>query len=176
MQYAKGISSSVKSGLNLAGMDLTQGGVLGQMQNYAAAAAAFGGDVTKLRKGHLNKDLISQIIGAGPVQGDALAQSILGGPGGIGAVNALYKQIGHSANIIGAQGAMAQYGGMLAPNLKSGTFTSNNVSINISAGGGATLALSEAQIKQLVAKVQAALLKQAKRNPKTGLQLGGKGA
>ncbi len=176
IQYAKGISSSVKSGLNLAGMDLTQGGVLGQMQNYAASAQAFGGDLTKLRKGHLNKDLISQIIGAGPVQGDMLAQSILGGPGGIGAVNALYKQIGHSANIIGAQGAMAQYGGTLAPNLKSGTFTSNNVSINISAGAGATLALSDAQIKQLVAKIQAALLKQAKRNPKTGLQLGGKGA
>src|SRR5262249_40587729 len=176
IQYAKNISSGIKSGLNLAGMDLTQGGVLGQMHNYAASAAAFGGDITRLRKGHLNKDLISQIIGAGPVQGDLLAQSILGGPGGIGAVNALYKQIGHSANIIGAQGAMAQYGGMLAPNLKSGTFTSNNVSINISAGNGATLALTDAQIKQLVAKVQAELLKQAKRNPRTGLQLGGKGA
>ena len=71
VQYAKNISGNIKSGLDLAGMDLTQGGVLGQMQNYAASAAAFGGDVTKLRKGHLNKDLISQIIGAGPVQGDA---------------------------------------------------------------------------------------------------------
>ena len=176
IQYAKGIASNIKQGLNLGGMDLTQGGVLGQMQNYAVAAQAFGTDLTKLRKGHLNKDLIAQIIGAGPVQGDALAQSILGGPGGIGAVNALYKQIGHSANIIGAQGAMAQFGGFLAPNLKSGSFTSNNVSINISAGNGATLALTDAQIKQLVAKIQAALLKQAKRNPKTGIQLAGKGA
>jgi hypothetical protein len=50
------------------------------------------------------------------------------------------------------------------------------VSISINAGAGATLALSDAQIKQVVAKVQAALLKQAKRNNKTGLQLTGKGA
>jgi len=176
IQYAKQISSGVRSGLNLAGMDLTQGGVLGQMQNYAISAAAFGKDLTALRKGHLNKELISQIIGAGPVQGDMLAQSILGGPGGIGAVNKLYAQIGHSANIIGAQGAMAQYGGMLAPNLKSGTFTSNHVTVNINAGHGATLSLTEAQIKALVAKIQAELLKQAKRNPRTGLQLSGKGA
>jgi hypothetical protein len=176
VQYAKQAASGVKSGLNLAGMDLTQGGVLGQMQNYAVSAAAFGKDLTTLRKGHLNKDLISQIVGAGPVQGDMLAQSVLGGPGGIGAVNKLYKQIGGSANIIGAQAAMAQYGGTIAPNLRSGSVTSNNVTINISAGSGATIALSEAQVKQLVAKIQSELLKQAKRNNKTGIQLSGKGA
>lgn len=71
---------------------------------------------------------------------------------------------------------MAQYGGVLAPNLKSGSFSSTNVNISINAGGGATLVLSDAQIKAVVAKVQAALLKQAKRNNKTGVQLSGKGA
>ena len=174
VQYAKQVASGVTSGLNLGGMDLTQGSVLGQMQNYLASSQAFGTDLTRLRKGHLNKDLIAQIVAAGPVQGDMLAQSILGT--GIGGVNKVWGQIGHSANVIGAQAAMAQYGGMLAPNLKSGTFTSNNVTVNINAGHGATLSLTEAQIKALVAKIQAELLKQAKRNPRTGLQLSGKGA
>jgi hypothetical protein len=71
---------------------------------------------------------------------------------------------------------MAQYGGFIAPNLRSGTFTSNNVSINITAAGGTTLALTPGQIKQLVELIQAKLLQQARRNQKTGVQLSGKGA
>jgi len=174
IQYAKQVSSSITSGLNLGGMDLTQGSVLQQMQNYAASAAAFGTDLATLRKQGLAKGLISQIVAAGPVQGDALAQSILGT--GVKGINQLWHQIGGSAHIIGAQAAMAQYGGMLAPNLRSGSFTSNNVTISLSAKGGTTLSLTNAQIKQLVELIQAKLLQQARRNQKTGLQAQGKGA
>jgi len=183
IQYAKSVSSAMKSGLNLGGMDVTpgtgQGTVQEQMQSYLGSLKSFSTDLTALRKGHLNKNLIKQLVDAGPVQGDALAQSIIGGPGGIKAVNKLWSQIGGVSGKIGSQAAMAQYGGMLAPNLRSGTFVGSggvNISINVNAGQGGTLSLSEGQIKTLVAKVQAALLKQAKRNNKTGLQLGGKGA
>jgi hypothetical protein len=174
VSYAKQTASGVTSGANLAGMDLTQGSVLGQLQNYAASSQSFAKDLAALRKQHLAKGLMSQIVGAGPVQGDMLAQSILGT--GVKGVNAVWGQIGHSANAIGAQAAMAQYGNYLAPNLRSASVTQNHVSISINAGTGATLSLSDAQIKQVVARVQAALLKQAKRNSKTGLQLSGKGA
>lgn len=174
ISYAKNVASSVRSGLNLAGMDLSQGSVLQQMQGYAAASASFGKDLATLRKQHLAKGLISQLIQAGPVQGDALAQSILGT--GVGGINALWKQIGGSANIIGAQAAMAQYGGTLAPNLRSASVTQNHVSISISAPKGATLSLTPAQIKKLVEEIQAKLLQQARRNQKTGVQLSGKGA
>ena len=74
---------------------------------------------------------------------------------------------------------MAQYGGVLAPDLKSGSFTTNNVSIsvNLSGGkGGVDLQLSNAQISQLIAIIQKRLLQQAKRNNKTGIKLPGKGS
>lgn len=59
---------------------------------------------------------------------------------------------------------MDQYGGTLTPDLRSGRITTNNVTVRITAGGGATLALSEAQVKELVAKVQQQLIEQAKRD------------
>jgi hypothetical protein len=96
--------------------------------------------------------------------------------GGIKGVNSLWGQLGHATKGLGAQAAMAQYGGHLSPDLKHGSVSIGGINININAGGGATLALTPAQIKQIVAQVQAALLKQAKRNNKTGLQLATKGA
>jgi hypothetical protein len=161
-------------------MDVTpgtgSGSVYEQMQSYVGTVQSFTKDIATLRKQHLNKAIISNLIGAGPVQGDALAQSIMNDFGGVKGVNSLWAQLGSASKGLGAQAAMAQFGGVLAPNLKSGSFSSTNVSISINAGPGATLSLSDAQIKQVVAKIQAALLKQAKRNPKTGLQLSGKGA
>jgi len=81
VQYAKSVQASMKAGLNLGGMDVTpgtgQGTVYEQMQSYSKSLSSFSGDLSKLGKGHLNKDLMKQIVAAGPVQGDALAQSIL---------------------------------------------------------------------------------------------------
>jgi len=145
-----------------------------QMQSYLKSVQSFSGDIGKLRHQHLNKAIISQLIGAGPVQGDAFAQSILGT--GVGGINSLWSQLGHATKGLGAQAAMAQFGGSLSPNLKSGSVSIGGISINISAGGGTTLALTPSQIKQITAEVQAALLKQARRNNKTGVQLAGKGA
>jgi hypothetical protein len=147
-----------------------------QMQSYLGSEQSFTGDLKTLTKQGLAKGLLSQLIAAGPVQGDALAQSILNDYGGVKGVNSVWSQINRQSNALGAQAAMSMYGGVLAPNLKSGAFTTNNVTINLDAKGGTTLALSDAQIKQLVALIQAKFLQQAKRNPKTGVQLQGKGA
>jgi hypothetical protein len=149
------------------------------MQSYAASLKAFSGDIKEMSKGGLNKDLLKQMIAAGPVQGDALAQSISQGPGGIKAVNQLYGQIQHLSKGIGAQAAGAVYGGTIAPNMKSGTIITNNVSVNVSMGGGMggdLGSLTPKQLKALVDQVQQALLKQAHRNRKTGVAVKGKGA
>jgi hypothetical protein len=197
------IKANAVAGLNLGGMDLTQGSVMDQMQGYSSSLTSFTGDVRSLEKQHLNKQLLQQIIQAGPVQGDMLAQSILGGNvgdinklyaqilqqagvlgtvgaaaypgGGVKNVNQLWQQLGIATKGLGAQAAMSMFGGFIAPNLKSGTFTANHVTININAkGAGGQIDLTPAQIKQLVQEIQAALLKQARRNQKTGLQAAGK--
>ena len=116
------------------------------------------------------RDIIPQLIGAGPVQGDALAQSILNDYGGVKGVNQVWGQLGKATKGLGNQAELAQYGGLKASN------TNVSININAGAGGAAGLNLTQAQIKQIVAQVQAALLKQAKRNNKTGIQLAGKGA
>ena len=148
-----------------------------QMKSYLSTLRSFSTDIGKLRKEHLSKDVMSQIIAAGPQQGDLIAQSILGGQGGAGAVNKIWAQIQKASKGLGAQAAMAQFGGTLAPNLKSGTFINNNVSISVSAGGSGGLAgMSEKDLRALIQKIQAALLKQAKRNNKTGVKAHGKNA
>ena len=183
MAYAKSTSANMAAGLNFGGMNVDpatgNGPVQTQMQSYAASLKAFSADLKSMTKGGLNKDLLKQMIAAGPVQGDALAQSIGQGPGGIGAVNKLYAQIQHLSKGIGAQAAGAVYGGTIAPNMRSGTIVNNNVSVSISmgAGGGGDLAsLSPKQLKGLMEQVQRELLKQAHRNRKTNIALKGKGA
>jgi hypothetical protein len=181
LQYARSVSSQAQQGLNLSGMDPTQGPVTDQMQSYLSSLQGFTRDVGTLRKQHLNKSIMQQLIAAGPVQGDLLAQSILQGGGtsgrsGVSQVNSLWAQIGKASNALGAQAAMAQYGGHLSPDLKSAGATVNHVTINVGGSGSGGLNLSAADIKKLVEAVQAALLKQARRNQKTGLQLSGKGA
>ena len=190
MNFARGVSGAASAGQGfgtaglISGMDPTQDTVANQMQAYLTSEKAFTTDLKTLTKGGLNKSLIQQLIAAGPTQGDALAQSILQGGGtsgtgaGISQVNQLWKQIGSASHALGSQAAMSVYGQTIAPNLKSGNVTSNNISIsvNVPAGSGANLALTTAQIKQITAEVQAALLKQAKRNRTTGVALAGKKA
>lgn len=146
-----------------------------QMQSYLGTLKSFGKDIAKLRQAHLNKAVLAQLIAAGPTQGDQLAQGILGGKGGVKSVNQLWASIQKASKALGAQAAMAQYGGKVSPNLKSGTFITNNnvsVSVSLSAGSGGDLgSLSTKELNHLVALIQAALLKQAKRNRKTGIAL-----
>jgi hypothetical protein len=186
--YAKGVSSAAMygqgydpsgKGSGIFGSMSTGPGsdtVYSQMQSYVSTVQSFGGDIKTLRKQHLNKDIIAQLIAAGPVQGDALAQSILQDYGGVKGVNQLWSQLGGASKALGAQAAMAQYGGYLNPSLTKGTFSYNNVTINLSSKGGTTLSLTPGQIKQLVEEIQAKLLQQARRNQKTGIQAPGKNA
>ena len=166
--YIANYSASSQAGLN--GPVAQPQSVQQQMQSYLGSIQQFSTDVGTLSKGHLNKALLQQIISAGPTQGDALAQSIIGGQGGIAAVNNLYSKINTAANKFGMMAAGSVYGGHVSSGSVGATV--NNVSVNVSiGGGGSALDLSSAQIKTLTADIQAALLKQAKRNRKTGVTL-----
>ena len=185
---ARGVAGAALAGQGygtaglISGYNVTPGSgggtLLEQMQSYLGSEKSFTKDIRTLRKQHLSKALIAQMIAAGPVQGDALAQSVLQDYGGVKAVNAVWNQIGQASKGLGAQAAMAQYGGYIAPNLKSGTFTSANITINVNAPGGGTgnLPLTTSQINALVRMIQAKLLEQAKRNNKTGTKAKGKGS
>jgi hypothetical protein len=112
--YAQGVKASTIAGLNLTGIDLTQGTVGTGMQSYLDSIKAFTAQLKALSGQHLNKDLLGQLIGAGPVTGGQYATSILQG-GGAGPVNALYKQIQQQSALLGAQAAMSMYGGKVTP-------------------------------------------------------------
>jgi len=149
--------------------------VQAQLQTYLKSEQSFTSELKTLTKDGLSKSAISQLVAAGPTEGQALAQSILGA-GGAKDINSLLKQITTASNALGAQAATSKYGGSISPNLNSATVTSNNVTINLDAKGGTTLSLSTSQIKQLTEIIQAKLLEQAKRNTKTGITIKGKSA
>lgn len=224
------IAQQQVAGLNLGGMDVTpgtgQGTVQDQMQSYLTSMKSFGADFGTLSKGGLSKGMLQQIMAAGPVQGDALAQSILSGPGGIKGANQLWNQINQQAQSIGAIGAPA-LGGMGVKNVnqlwsqlnkaaggagaaaaqavfgfplhgktvKAGV-TANiapvhqlqaaidglhgktvDVHVNVStSGSGGDIKLSPQQLSELGAQIQSWMLKQARRNQRTGLKSRNKGS
>ena len=135
INFGKNLASSTVSGLGLGSMQVAQptktsggapyqyyidqasvaaGGqptsVQGQMGDYLQAIKSFQGDVGALSKGGLSKGIMSQLLSAGPIQGDALAQSILGGAGGIKGANQLYSQIQAASTKLGVSGMTAMYG------------------------------------------------------------------
>ena len=147
-----------------------------QMKAYLGTEQSFSTDLGSLSKQGLSKALISQLIAAGPTQGDALAQSILGGAGGVKGANSLWNQINAASQKLGGSASQAMYGQHLGPS--GGAYSGGAINVNVNVGGGASsgVSLTTAQINQITAQVQAALLKQAKRNRQTGTSLPGKKA
>ena len=171
-----------------------------QMGDYLQAMKSFQGDLGKLSKAGLNKNLMQQLLAAGPLQGDQEAQSILGGAGGAkGAANKLWGQINTAANQLGTSSASALYGGgkgvkipvhadtaaaQAAINKIHGKSVVISVKLAISGGGGGAgggggggeIHLSPAQVKAITAQLQAKLLQRAKNNRATNLKLPGYGS
>jgi hypothetical protein len=154
-----------------------------QMQDYLASIKAFGKDIGVLSKGGLNKDVLRQLLSAGPVQGDALAQSILGGAGGIHAVNQLYKQIQQASTGLGVTGMEAIFGKPKTIHVDATKANSDvsrlrdtlnslhdkAITIHLKVEGSASL--DPGLVKGLLQQFQEELLKQARRNTKTGILL-----
>lgn len=172
------------------------GSVQEQMGSYLQAMQSFQGDMGKLAKGGLEKRLLSQLYSAGPIQGDAEAQSILSGPGGIKAANQLYNQINSLATKLGVSAIGNVYGAPLqGKDVKVGVNANAapvhalqaaidslhgktvNISVNVTTTSGSSSgSLSKTQIKQVGQQIQAHMLQQAQRNRRTGLTLPGYGS
>ena len=87
----------------------------------------------------------------------------------------MWQQISTASQKLGGTAAGALYGGH--PSTSGGQYSAGSVTVNVNVGGaGSSVNLTTAQISQITAQVQAALLKQAKRNRKTNVTLPGKGA
>jgi hypothetical protein len=202
VNYAKGVASAAAGGAGygtenslFSGMDVTpgtgNGTVAEQMQSYLGSVKSFTGDLKTLSKEGLSKSIMQQLIAAGPVQGDALAQSITQSYGGVGLVNSLQKQITSASNKLGMQAGESVYGygqtAAIKTNADLGPVQALKVAmdsvrsktvdlhVNVTVGSG-NQSMSVSQINQIVAKVQSQLLEQAKRNRKTGIMLPGYGA
>ena len=161
---------------------------------------SFQGDIGKLSKAGINKQMLQQIIGAGPLQGDQEAQSILGGQGGVAAANKLWGQINATSKQLGITAGQDVYGyGMKDKNVKAGAYGDRQcrgafpadrdqrpegktvtvkVKLELEGGGGTMSGTPQAMTKMITKEIQAAVLQQAKRNPGTGsgLKLAGYGA
>jgi hypothetical protein len=224
--FGRGVTSTAVSGLNFGGMQVATpattsmgtpyqyytdqqaiaaggqpGSVQEQMGSYLQAMQSFQGDMSKLAKGGLEKRLMSQLYAAGPIQGDAEAQSILGGAGGIKAANQLYNQISSLATKLGVAaignvyGTPATHPALQGKSVKVGVSTDAaaaqaaingihgksvtvEVNLHITGGGGAGggISLTPSQIKSVASQVQSKLLSQAKNNRRTGTTLPGYGS
>jgi hypothetical protein len=173
-----------------------------QMSDYLQAEQSFKGDLGKLTKGGLNKNLMQQLIAAGPLQGDQEAQSILSGAGGAKGANSLWKQINAASNQLGISSAESVYGApknvKVSADVAAAQSAINSIhgktvtihvqvdlggsggggggggGVSIGAGGGVTL--SSSAINSITQQVQKKLLQQAKRNRRTGITLPGYGS
>lgn len=117
-QFTSNLAGQYVSGLNLTGA-IGPAGNVGNLSayigNYAGSLRTLGIDVKKLRGKHLSPGLLDVIAQAGPVQGAALAQSILSGhSGSINTLNRNFAAVGTYANRAAGQDAAAQFAATLA--------------------------------------------------------------
>lgn len=88
--------------------------ILGNMQAKLGAIKAFGSDLQRLRKLGLNNAVLQDIISAGPIQGDQIAQAILntakGGAAGVAQVNQAQRELVTAGGVVGDAASQSQYG------------------------------------------------------------------
>ena len=146
-----------------------------QMQAYLQTEQSFSKDLGTLGKQGLNRQLISQLVAAGPAQGDRSPRASSAAPAGPGRSTSCTRRSARRPRNSGDSGRRPLRG---ASRHFRGQFSAGGVTININvpAGAGGGVALTTAQINSITAQVQAALLKQAKRNRTTGIALHNKQA
>ena len=136
LAFAKSVTQAAISGLGLTSIDLSQGTVLSGMASYLDSIRAFTAQLKALSAQGLNKDLLKQLIAAGPVAGGPYAASILAS--GAGPVNALWKQIQQASGALGTQAGKSVYGDMGTLNV--------TVTVRVAPGSSQAFALEVIQV------------------------------
>jgi len=113
-KYAASVTSSAVSFASLSNLTsdqtTTAAGIAGGLATNLAQIRQFSKDLTALGKLGLNQTTLDQIIQAGPVTGDQMAQALLSGPRSyIGQINKTTSAISAAATQLGDSAADAMY-------------------------------------------------------------------
>jgi hypothetical protein len=133
----KNTFSSIKNSI-LGAFDITQLGsstsaITRNMDKMLVKLRSFATNVAKLSGMGLNSALLQQVISAGPVAGAKLAESlVMGGTGGLAAINAGYSEFGNLAGQIATTGTKAMFGSQAQQSVY-------NIEVNGGVGSGATI-------------------------------------
>lgn len=113
--YAANVASNTAGGFSLSsigsaitgqGGQITAGLIISGLHSGVAQIHRFTGDIEKLRKLHLGKDLLNQIIQMGPVDGAAYAEALIaGGTADIKQANSLETGITNGSAYLGKTAA-----------------------------------------------------------------------
>lgn len=110
-QFRSSVKSSLAGGFSLDSLaDTSSGaGIAASMSAQVGPMAQFLTDIKRLRKLHLNRSMLSQIINAGPGQGDQWAQELLSDTSVIGQINSAQRQLASLSSQVAKTGSDALY-------------------------------------------------------------------
>jgi hypothetical protein len=136
-ESVKNTFSSIKNSI-LGAFDITQLGgstnaITRNMDKLLVKLRSFSTNVQNLAGMGLNANLLQQVISAGPIAGAQLAEAlVMGGAGGLSAINAGYSEFGNLAGQIATTGTNALFGTQAQQNVY-------NIEVNGGVGSGATI-------------------------------------
>ena len=114
--YATSTTQNILGGYNIvsqagqSGLPVTAGSVMQNLVGDLAQVREFASNLKKLKKMGLNKNLLRQIIDAGPVQGGPIAAALASASGGsIHNINSEESQLTLASNRVGAFAANAMF-------------------------------------------------------------------
>jgi hypothetical protein len=137
LDSVKSTFGNIKNAI-LGAFDLTQLGgstnsITRNMDKLLVKLRSFSTNVAKLSGMGLNSALLQQVISAGPLAGAKLAESlVMGGAGGLAAINAGYSEFGNLAGQIATTGTKAMFGSQAQQSVY-------NIEVNGGVGSGATI-------------------------------------
>jgi hypothetical protein len=103
------------------------------MDKLLVKLRSFASNVKNLAGMGLNATLLQQVISAGPIAGAQLAESlVMGGAGGLSAINAGYSEFGNLASQIATTGTNSLFGTAAQQSIY-------NISVDGGVGSGATI-------------------------------------
>ena len=133
----KNTFSSIKDSI-LGAFDITQLGgstdsITRNMDKLLVKLRSFSANVQNLAGMGLNSTLLQQVISAGPLAGARLAEAlVMGGPGGLSAINAGYSEFGNLAGQIATTGTNSLFGSSTQQNVY-------NINVDGGVGSGSTI-------------------------------------
>ena len=133
----KNTFGSIKDSI-LGAFDITQLGgstdsITRNMDKLLVKLRSFSANVQSLAGMGLNSTLLQQVISAGPLAGARLAEAlVMGGPGGLSAINAGYSEFGNLAGQIATTGTNSLFGSGTQQNIY-------NINVDGGVGSGSTI-------------------------------------